>query len=88
MEKPPLTEPTGCEIKDRITYLEREIGLLHARIDDLVKAYKTTTTDTYDTFRSYLWPLLFKVFPRFSETIRQSDAILKVKCGPSDDVVY
>lgn len=85
MKTPPVTEPGLSELRGRVAQLEEETAQLRTKLDDLVKAYKTTTTDTYDMFKDYLWPVLFKVFPRFSGTVRQTNAILNVKGGWSSD---
>lgn len=89
----PNEDPSLNELLDRIVRLEIRTARLHAEMSPM----KTQIADLCDGFKyqvnasageilkiydDFLWPLIHKVFPGFSQTKKQINAILNPNPSP------
>jgi len=90
----PHEDPSPNELLDRIVRLECKLSRLQAdmspvkaQIADLSEGFKfqvdTSGNEIVKIYRDFLWPLVHKVFPGFTQTNKQIDAI--VNGSPSAD---
>jgi hypothetical protein len=89
--KPP--PPTTDELLERIARLEKAFDDLQQQVNGIESDFLKEVEDAtrhfsylYQRLRDYLWPVVHKVFPRFSAVMEQSEAILKMR-PPSEDTL-
>ncbi len=81
----PGKDPSLNELLDRIVRLENQNARLRAKVADLDTAFDGLLKSNLEHFggiQSLLWPLIYKVFPKFAATQNQIDTILKIQARP------